>query len=189
MIRALDQINNFDMESSFNAIKNKEAVFKAGQGAGASGSFFFFSSDNKYIIKTINSQEKKVLFGMLDKMIEYFKECDNFSLLARIYGVFTLKTNIFSPLDVIVMQNTIKMKNLRNQRIIFDLKGSTIKRYVNLPKDEKFFWKSSLNHKRVLKDLNFLEIERSFEQQFVQLETEAAHKIAVQLEKDAEFLS
>lgn len=102
------------MASSFNAIRNREAVFKAGQGAGASGSFFFFSSDNKFIIKTINSQEKEILFEMLDKMIEHFKESNNFSFLARIYGVFTLRTNIFSPLDVIVMQNTIKMMDLKN---------------------------------------------------------------------------
>ena len=32
---------------------NREMVFQAGKGAGSSGSFFFYSHDNKFIIKTI----------------------------------------------------------------------------------------------------------------------------------------
>jgi len=32
-------------------------VFNAGEGAGRSGSFFFFSHDNKFIIKTITKME------------------------------------------------------------------------------------------------------------------------------------
>jgi hypothetical protein len=34
---------------------NRDAVFKAGEGAGASGSFFFFSHDRKFIIKTMTT--------------------------------------------------------------------------------------------------------------------------------------
>lgn len=70
-------------------------VFKAGQGAGLSGSFFFFSHDNKFLIKTMNSKERKLLLGMLDDMIEHYKATNNQSLIARIYGVFTIKTNLF----------------------------------------------------------------------------------------------
>lgn len=33
---------------------NRDMVFKAGEGAGASGSFFFFSHDRKFIIKTMS---------------------------------------------------------------------------------------------------------------------------------------
>ena len=36
---------------------NREAVFKAGEGAGRSGSFFFFSHDRKFIIKTMTDAE------------------------------------------------------------------------------------------------------------------------------------
>ena len=42
---------------------------------------------------------------MLDEMIDYFKRVNNNSLLARIYGCFTIKSNYFPDLDVIVMQN------------------------------------------------------------------------------------
>jgi Phosphatidylinositol-4-phosphate 5-kinase len=43
---------------SFDVEKNRGMVFKAGQGAGKSGSFFFFSHDNKFIIKTLKGNEK-----------------------------------------------------------------------------------------------------------------------------------
>ena len=36
-------------------------IFKAGEGAGASGSFFFFSQDNKFLIKTMNKSEKMLI--------------------------------------------------------------------------------------------------------------------------------
>ena len=81
-------------------------VFKAGQGAGLSGSFFFFSHDDKFLIKTINKKEKSLLVGMLDGLIKHFKKTNNKSLIARVYGLFTIKTNLFANLDVMIMQNT-----------------------------------------------------------------------------------
>jgi hypothetical protein len=44
-------------------------VFNAGEGAGASGSFFFFSSDNRFIIKTLQGKERSVLLRMLDDYV------------------------------------------------------------------------------------------------------------------------
>jgi Phosphatidylinositol-4-phosphate 5-Kinase len=37
---------------------NRSRVFKAGEASGASGSFFFFSHDKNFIIKTISVDEK-----------------------------------------------------------------------------------------------------------------------------------
>ena len=51
----------------------------------------------------MRGSEKQVLLGMLDDMIKHFKECENKSLLARIYGIFTIKTNVFKKVDVIIM--------------------------------------------------------------------------------------
>ena len=78
-------------------------MFKAGEGAGQSGSFFFFSKDSKFLIKTMRGSEKKVLLNMLDDMVEHYNETENKSLLARIYGVFTIITNVFKKVDVIIM--------------------------------------------------------------------------------------
>ena len=89
-------------------------VFQAGEGVGQSGSFFFFSKDNKLLIKTMRGSEKKVLLGMLDDLVNHFVKTNNESLLARIYGVFTIKTNVFKSVDVIVMQNTVILEKKSN---------------------------------------------------------------------------
>ena len=78
-------------------------VFKAGEGAGASGSFFFFSHDSKFLIKTLQKEEKNKMLRMLDDYIAHIKRSGNRSLIARIYGIFTIKTNLFAPLDVMIM--------------------------------------------------------------------------------------
>ena len=44
-------------------------VFKAGEGAGQSGCFFFFSYDNKFLIKTMKKREKKLILSKLEKFI------------------------------------------------------------------------------------------------------------------------
>jgi len=43
------------------------------------------------------------MLGMLDDYIEHIKSTKNNSLLVRIYGIFTFKTNYFAPLDVVIM--------------------------------------------------------------------------------------
>ena len=50
---AIDNIQSKDVMKSLNNDHNRKMIFKAGEGAGASGSFFFFSHDNKFIIKTL----------------------------------------------------------------------------------------------------------------------------------------
>jgi hypothetical protein len=47
---------------SLDINKNRDMIFKAGEGSGNSGSFFFFSKDNKLLIKTISKKEKEA-FG------------------------------------------------------------------------------------------------------------------------------
>ena len=99
----LDGVTPSDLMDSLSVEQNRHMVFKAGQGAGLSGSFFFFSHDNKFLIKTMNSKERKLLLGMLDDMIEHYRATNNQSLIARIYGVFTIKTNLFQNLDIMIM--------------------------------------------------------------------------------------
>lgn len=65
----MDGISSADILESLNVEDNMKSVFKAGEGVGQSGSFFFFSKDNKLLIKTMRGSEKKVLLGMLDDLI------------------------------------------------------------------------------------------------------------------------
>lgn len=57
-------------------------------------------------------------------------------MLARIYGLFTIKTNYFDPLTVMVMQNTFQASLKSDCVLKFDLKGSTIARHVQNVKSE-----------------------------------------------------
>lgn len=66
-------------------------VFKAGEGAGRSGSFFFFSHDRKFIIKTMTKGELDLYLKKLPEFSQHFKNNKN-SLIAKIFGVFTIKT-------------------------------------------------------------------------------------------------
>ena len=64
-------------------------MFKAKESAGKSGSFFFFSFDRQFIIKTMNNAELKVFENALFDYVRFLKENPE-SLIARIYGVFTV---------------------------------------------------------------------------------------------------
>lgn len=132
-------------------------VFKAGEGSGQSGSFFFFSKDKRFIIKTLRGKEKEVLISMLDDMIIHFKRTENKSFLAKIYALYTIKTNVFRPLDIILMQNTAILKGNDTSKMCFDLKGSLYKRYSKLGENTKF-WNKNMNFNKILKDKNVLEI-------------------------------
>lgn len=99
-------------------------------------------------------------------------------MLARIYGVFSLNTNIFSNVDIIVMQNTVQLNDKENLKMTFDLKGSLKNRYTSLPSEEQNFWKRTLSQRRCMKDLNFLEIEKSLDSKVVNIDPRIAHQIS-----------
>ena len=40
---------------------------------------------------------------MLDKYIQHMKETKNKSLIAKIYGLFTIKTNYYADVDIMIM--------------------------------------------------------------------------------------
>lgn len=153
-IRQLDNISSKDILDSLCIDKNRTRVFKAGQGAGKSGSFFFSSYDNRFIIKTLNNKEKKILLSILNDLLIHFHNTENKSLLARIYGLYSLKTNVFGKLNVMVMQYTCNPDHPFNQKMTFDLKGSTVKRLVKLPNEDQLFWRENHNYKKGLKDTN-----------------------------------
>ena len=43
----------------------------------------------------MKGSERKVLFNMLDDLILHFRNTANMSLIARIYGVFTIRSSVF----------------------------------------------------------------------------------------------
>lgn len=111
----------------------------------------------------------KLLFSMLDDMIAHFNKTRNKSTLTRIYGVYTIKTKMFVPVNFMVMQNIFNTKGSYNHKVMFDLKGSCFKRYTLLPPEEDKFWRQALDQKRVLMEANFLEIKNEMGQDLVKL--------------------
>jgi hypothetical protein len=59
-----DTMSNF--HESLSPKFNREMIFKSGEGAGRSGSFFFFSHDRKWIIKTMSEAELILFLSKLD---------------------------------------------------------------------------------------------------------------------------
>ena len=78
------------LKDSFSPHKNKGSAFSTGDG-GASGSFFFFTHDRKFILKTMSDDELKLYAENIDRFSIHFKTKPQ-SLLAKIYGVLTIKT-------------------------------------------------------------------------------------------------
>ena len=164
---------------------NRDRIFRSGEGDGKSGSFFFFSYDNQFLIKTVRPSEVKVLTNMLDSMISHIKFQDNKSLLARIYGLFKIKTNVFGQVNIILMQNTVFMKDNTNNKMTFDLKGSLLGRQVKLGLGDQKFWRKGFHSKKVLKDLNFIEMQKDHSTEVIQISNEDRNTIKASLKKDS----
>ena len=96
------------LHASFSPKYNLEQVFKAGEGAGASGSFFFFSHDKRFIIKTMTDEELKLFQKIHVGLANHHKQ-NPYSLLAKIVGVFTVKSKRMSDVHIMLMENAIQI--------------------------------------------------------------------------------
>lgn len=120
---------------------------------GKSGSFFFFSHDEKFIIKTMTEGDFlafKKLFDSYFKHVNMFKD----SLIARIYGVFSIKIDDQDPVYLILMGFTRKCQDDCYIRGVFDLKGSMVNREVKSKKNLPF------KNTATLKDKNFIKYKK-----------------------------
>ncbi|KAG0136074.1 hypothetical protein HOY82DRAFT_479344 [Tuber indicum] len=113
---------------------------------GKSGSFFYFSRDYKYIIKTIHHGEHLFLRKILR---DYWKHVEDNpdTLISQFYGLHRVKTPFGRKIHFVVMNNLFPPH--RDIHQTFDLKGSTIGRDF---KEENL----ADNPRATLKDLNWL---------------------------------
>ena len=155
---------------------NRDMVFKAGEGAGRSGSFFFFSHDRKFIIKTMTEGELRLSLRILPEMAAHHKSVPN-SLLAKILGVFTIKSNKVDDVHIMLMENTLRLKEPDHLNYIFDLKGSTVDRKVE----------GITKPSTTLKDVNFLMVSQK-NKHFSAFRDRDQRLLRMALRKDVEFL-
>ena len=146
-LRELDGITSKDIIRSLRPENNLESIKGAGESQGKSGSFFFFSQDKKFIIKTMNDGELSTFKHMFKDYTQYIKANPQ-SLLARIYGIFTVYLEDIVPVHLIMMANTIQCisgnSNMDSIDCVFDLKGSLVGRLT----------KGQAKNTTILKDLN-----------------------------------
>jgi 1-phosphatidylinositol-4-phosphate 5-kinase len=64
-IREMDNITKEKIKYSLSAKRNRDMAFKAGESQGKSGSFFFFSHDGRFIIKTMYDFELAIFMKAL----------------------------------------------------------------------------------------------------------------------------
>lgn len=141
---------------------------------GKSGSFFYFSRDYKYIIKTIHHAEHKFLRKILKDYYYHVQQNPN-TLLSQFYGLHRVKTTWSSKKIHFVVMNNLFPPH-RDIHRTFDLKGSTVGRDF---KEEDL----ESNPRATLKDLNWL--RRNLHLEFGP--TKRQHFIE-QMQRDVHFL-
>lgn len=82
-----------------------------------------------------------MLIKILPDYVNHLK-MNPYSLIAKIFAVFTIKVASMSPVRVMLMENTVRAISLTNIQNVFDLKGSTVDRL-------------SANDAATLKDMNW----------------------------------
>ncbi|CRH03040.1 phosphatidylinositol-4-phosphate 5-kinase, putative [Plasmodium relictum] len=119
---------------------------------GKSGSLFYFTSNGKYIIKTVCKSTYKLSKALLPKYYEHIRKNPD-SLLTRLYGIHSIKyendsKNGRKKTYFIVMNNFFSSVVEIHRR--YDIKGSLVGRTVPLSKRE--------DHTIALKDVDIDEL-------------------------------
>ncbi|WZH42487.1 1-phosphatidylinositol-4-phosphate 5-kinase [Fusarium acuminatum] len=152
VFRRLRSLFNLDPADYLMSLTGKYILSELGS-PGKSGSFFYFSRDYKYIIKTIHHAEHKFLRKVLKEYYQHVKDNPNM-LLSQFYGLHRVKMPYGKKIHFVVMNNLFPPH--RDIHTTFDLKGSTIGRDYREEDLEK-------NPRATLKDLNWLRRQRSLE--------------------------
>ena len=176
-LRQEDGITNENIIESLTPEANRKQVFKAGEASGASGSFFFFSHDKKFVIKTMTDKEMKFFNKRIAlRYFKHFQDNPN-SCLSRIYGVFTVKMQGHGAIHLMLLSHTLRFERSENVQRIFDLKGSTVNREVKMT--------NKMSRSKTLKDVNFIKLRRNEPLNMFEID-----KLFIlrQVAKDTEFL-
>lgn len=137
---------------------------------GKSGSFFYLTQDDRFMIKTVKKSEVKVLIRMLPCYYQHVCQYKN-SLVTKFFGVHCVKPVGGQKTRFIVMGNLFCSEYRIHKR--FDLKGSSHGRTTDKPQEE-------IDETTTLKDLdlNFVfRLQRSWFQELIR-----------QIDMDCEFL-
>ncbi|XP_057524974.1 phosphatidylinositol 4-phosphate 5-kinase 6-like [Amaranthus tricolor] len=139
---------------------------------GKSGSFFYLTHDDKYMIKTMKKSEVKVLLRMLPAYYNHVRTFED-TLVTRFYGLHCVKLTGAAQKKVrfVIMGNLFCTEYAIHRR--FDLKGSSHGRTTDKPESE-------VDPTTTLKDLDLnyiFRLQRFWFQEFCR-----------QVDRDCDFL-
>lgn len=178
VFRELRQIFGIDPADYLVSITGKYILSELGS-PGKSGSFFYYSRDFRFIIKTIHHSEHKQLLRMLKDYHHHVKDNPN-TLISQFYGLHRVKMPLFGggsrKVHFVVMNNLFPPH--RDIHLKYDLKGSTWGRMTKIPEGQE----NKLS-KFTLKDLNWLDDKRK-----IQFGPEKRNIFFKQLEADVKLL-
>lgn len=144
VFRHLRTIFGLDPADYLMSLTSKYILSELGS-PGKSGSFFYFSRDYKYIIKTIHHAEHQLLRKILREYHKHVVDNPN-TLISQFYGLHRVKIPYGRKIHFVVMNNLFPPH--RDIHQMFDLKGSTIGRDF---REEEL----AKNPRATLKDLNW----------------------------------
>ena len=127
-LRLLDKISIDDVLQSLDVKKNLQIINNSKVIGGRGNNSMFRSWDKKLIIKTMEEGEKDIL---INKILEEYhsKMRDTKSILAHIYGVFTIELDDKGQSNVMLQRNMNDLF-IDSNILTFDLKGSTVDRQI-----------------------------------------------------------
>lgn len=137
---------------------------------GKSGSYFYLTQDDRFMIKTVKKSEVKVLLRMLSSYYKHVHRYEN-SLVTKFFGVHCVKPVGGQKTRFIVMGNLFCSEYRIHRR--FDLKGSSHGRTTDKPGGE-------IDETTTLKDLDLNFVFR--------LQPNWYQDLIKQIERDCEFL-
>ncbi|CAI0461937.1 unnamed protein product [Linum tenue] len=156
VFRTLRKLFNVDPADYMISICGDDALRELSS-PGKSGSFFYLTNDDRYMIKTMKKAEVKVLIRMLPAYYNHVRQFEN-TLVTKYFGLHCVK--LTGPVRFIIMGNLFNTEYAIHRR--FDLKGSSHGRITCKPESE-------IDASTTLKDLdlNYLfRLQRVWYQEF-----------------------
>lgn len=123
--------------------------------SGKSGSFFYYTQDGRFVLKTIPRQEFKFMKRILPQYHDYLTQTNPESMISRVYGIhkvifYRKKAQLSKKIYFCIMNNVFHTSLKIDLR--YDLKGSTFGRRTLIDKSGK-----PVDRTIALKDLDFID--------------------------------
>ncbi|KAL5078253.1 hypothetical protein RYX36_017237 [Vicia faba] len=171
VFRALRKLFKVDPADYMISICGNDALRELSS-PGKSGSFFYLTNDDRYMIKTMKKAEVKVFLKMLPAYYKHVRAFEN-TLVTKFFGLHCVKLTgaAHKKVRFVIMGNIFCSQYAIHRR--FDLKGSTFGRTTDKPEAE-------IEPTTTLKDLdlNFIfRLQKSWFQEFCR-----------QVSRDCDFL-